>query len=533
MPRPRFQPPDQLPEATAFGHDDSVRGSLNVVELLKTQRWLWDELREACDLSKNWGRPRKEGHWELAMVAFTVSGHVDIRPWHDSTTPDIWKACGFPAKPSYHQTWRHLRELEQCEEAFIDALASLIQRARKHEPRVGAHVHIDGTEDETHAGLLHDCAPGEECPYRQRRRARRAPRVSSAIARVERQAMNAEDPDGTATPELRVELVQRGGRTFKRVRVGGCWYRTIDRDAGVRAYEGTHGAKRFWHGYYNQKGIDHFTGGVLFAGVYNASVQEYLQFPDLYEKLMRVIGAPPQTVIADKGQSVTSVFELCTRHGTAAVIPWRACGGWGDRYRPDYETHDRHGIPRCKHCGGTTRFRRFTAAGRSPRISFVCLAPATPGCHSEQSIACSTDWRLLIPLWRTDPLYHELRASLGSFEGTHDYWRDRYQVAADTLACRPKVISIRWHQLRSLVAGVVEWLRICVREGWLGSARHNTRHPRRHRKALGVANAQGLIRSRVRNGLTVAYGREAARLGLGEPEPPSSRRPVPKPAPSG
>ncbi len=68
--------------------------------------------------------------------------------------------------------------------------------------------------------------------------------------------------------------VEVGGRTVKRVQVGGCWYRTLDADAGIRAYTSTRGARRFWHGYYNQKAICHFTGGVLYAGVYSASRQE-------------------------------------------------------------------------------------------------------------------------------------------------------------------------------------------------------------------------------------------------------------------
>jgi hypothetical protein len=48
-------------------------------------------------------------------------------------------------------------------------------------------------------------------------------------------------------------------------------------------------------------------------------------------------------------------------------------------------------------------------------------------------------------------LYHELKATHRQYEGVHDYWRDRYRVAADTLANRPKVVSINWHRLRANV----------------------------------------------------------------------------------
>jgi hypothetical protein len=46
-------------------------------------------------------------------------------------------------------------------------------------------------------------------------------------------------------------------------RIDGCWYRTLDLDAGIHAYVGPRGANRFWHGYYSGKAIDHSTGGVV------------------------------------------------------------------------------------------------------------------------------------------------------------------------------------------------------------------------------------------------------------------------------
>lgn len=529
MPVSRFQPPDQLSGATAFSSDASVRGSLNMVELLKSQPWVWSELRDACNLSQNWGRVRQPGDWVLAMVAFVVSGHIDIQPWHDQTTDDLWEACGFDSKPNYHTVRRRLRELEGCEKAFITTIARLVQRARENDPRVGAHVHVDGTEDETHAALIHDCQPGEDCPYREvqqerrARRARRPGRVSTHVARRDRQNENTRPTDeAEAASNGTVEIVERAGKLIKRIRQSDCWYRTSDLEAGIRAYTGDRGARRFWHGYYNQKVIDHFTGGVLYSGTYNASVLEHSQLPDLYEKATRIIGEAPQTLIADKGHSVSAVFEMLTSGGTAPIIPWRANGTNVTRH--DEVAYDRHGVPRCRHCGGTTTFVRFTGGG-SPRISFKCLLPATDDCAREQSINCSTDWRTLVPLWRTDPLYQELRHSMGSFEAQHDYWRDRYRVGADTLANRPKIISMGWHKLRGLVAGVVEWLRICHREGWLSSPRRNTHHPLRRARQIGIRNAERLMQSRVRNGLMAAYGPAAEALSLGSADPPSRRPP--------
>jgi len=72
MPRLHYQPPDRLPGATEFSKEDELRGSLNAVKLLKNQRWVWDELREACaGLESNYARHREPGHWELVPIPLT------------------------------------------------------------------------------------------------------------------------------------------------------------------------------------------------------------------------------------------------------------------------------------------------------------------------------------------------------------------------------------------------------------------------------------------------------------------------------
>lgn len=274
--------------------------------------------------------------------------------------------------------------------------------------------------------------------------------------------------------------------------------------------------------------ICHFTGGVLYSGVYSASRQECNLFDDVYDVTSRIIGAAPDTAVADRGYSVASVFKKCTTHGTAAVMPWRKSSG--EPVRQDKDTHDRHGVPRCKHCGGPTDFVRFHEGDRSkpaherkPRLWVRCMVGGTGKCAKDQTSTCSTDWRLLVPLWRTDALYHELKASHSSYEGVHDYWRDRYKVAADNLANRPKVRSIGWHRLRADVATLVEWLRICAREGWLGSARRNHKSPTRAFKVVGEDDARYLVGVRLRVGIAKPYGAKAVSLNLGDLDPPSRR----------
>jgi hypothetical protein len=543
MPKLRFQPPDRLPGATEFSKHDELRGSLNTVRLVKSQRWVWDGLREACNLESNYARKRELGHWELAAVAFVASKHVDIQPWWDETTDELWRECGFDGKPTYIRVWRRLRELETVCENFLLAASRVIKHCREHDERVMAHVHFDFTEDETHASLIHDCQPGEACAYRTRmgrsgrRRAAagyalRPERAKTTVVRKDREERNAEDPETSVERDRESKpagavLVQRGTRTIKRIPLNGCWYRTNDLQAGVRAYTGERGAKRFWHGYYAGKAIDHFTGGVI-PSVESASIQECHLFAPLYDRVREMLGEAPETAVADKGFSVKACFEHATKHGTAPVFPWRESGG--DRKRHDKETHDRHGVMRCKHCGGPMSQTRFSAANEKPRLWFRCMIGATPECAKDQTINCSTDWKALVPLARTEAFYFELRESHGTYEAAHDYWRDRYKVAADELGVRPKVVSADWHRLRANVACLIDWLRIAAKNGWLGSARAARKAGERRFRARGERIAARLSEIRVRMGLAQPYGPKAALLGLGQETPPSRR---PRGAPPG
>jgi hypothetical protein len=125
--------------------------------------------------------------------------------------------------------------------------------------------------------------------------------------------------------------------------------------------------------------------------------------------------------------------------------------------------------------------------------------------------------------WRTDPLYHELRESHSSYEAQHDWCRDRYKVAADDPGVRPKIRDIGWHRLRANVAALVDWLRICYREGSLGKPRRNHLSTERKFKDRAASISVKLAKMRVRMGIMGAYGEKAEQLGLGKRTPPSRR----------
>jgi hypothetical protein len=256
-------------------------------------------------------------------------------------------------------------------------------------------------------------------------------------------------------------------------------------------------------------------------------------FKSLFDRVCEMAGTPPQTVIADRGMSVSSCFEHATTHGSAPVFPWRKTSKDGKRH--DHEAYDRHGIKRCRACGGDMEQVRFSANGGSPRLWFRCMAQATSDCDKEQTIACKEDWRTLIPLARTEALYHELKSRIRAMRPRMMLWLDRYKVAADTLAIRSKVVSMDWHRLRAYTACLIDWLRVAAKADWLSDKPSKDKHDgTRKFREKGEQAAANLADTRARLGLASAYGKAAAALGLGDATPPSERKhrwqPPPLPA---
>jgi hypothetical protein len=527
--------PEQLPGATNFSEDGQHAHPKWFVETLKAHPQFWEPLREATSLNQQYGRKRLAGHWALAYLAFVVSRHVDVEPWWNTANSSIWRTAGFRERPSLRAVQRRFVELEVLEDDFLDVANALISHAVKRSGgRVGTDLHVDSTESETHARLKHICPADSPC---QQSKARLVSATLTADEAREHRHQEAESPDDellsfsagdvddvTFAEPVDPEADETLGRRVKKVKIGGCWYRCLDRDAGIRAYTRGGKTKRFWVGYYNGKAIDHYTGAPVAVLVHSASINESIAYPELYRRATEATGKAPRAVVADRGYSLSSIFEYNTRRGVGTVAKWRRKhASITDRSQEATERWDQHGIVRCRYCGGPTRQVRFNVSEdrSSPRLWVKCQE-AAPGslCESrEQTINCSEEWRMLIPMWRTSEPYLALEDTSRSFERVHHLWRRRYRVGSDTHELRPKRRGRACQQLRANVALIAEWLHIMWREGWLSSARRNTSQPVTNQ---GRKAAESLAAKRSQLGLDKPYGKVAVKLGIGplRPQPP-------------
>ena len=125
--------------------------------------------------------------------------------------------------------------------------------------------------------------------------------------------------------------------------------------------------------------------------------------------------------------------------------------------------------------------------------------------------------RLLIPISRVTPYYQALRKSHQNCESVFRRWRDRYGVAGKNADARLKRRGIPFQQLRASAALAIEWFRICLRYGWLGSARR--REYGEFRTTEPSEGVSAILTLRKKHGLGLPYGPAAVKLGLARAGP--------------
>jgi hypothetical protein len=316
-------------------------------------------------------------------------------------------------------------------------------------------------------------------------------------------------------------------KSFKYVWVGEHRYRTRDKTAGARMHgPGSKKTKRkrdkFWLGGIMVAGVDDFLGAPLAVANIAADEHEHHAYPGLMEEIIEAIGDRPLAMTGDRAHSIKSVFEFNTTRGIASALPWRKPQAGVERVDVRTDEYDEHGIPSCGYCGGPTQLESaglgfYLDARDKPRLRFKCLLRHTPECERSQSIACEKDWRLLVPVSRLTPYYHSLRKGHESVEKVFRHWRDRYGVAGKNADTRLKRPGLPFQQLRASAALVVEWFRICLRYGWLGSARR--RNLGELRRVDGTKRLKAVLEARKKRGLNLPRGPAAVKLGLARAGP--------------
>jgi hypothetical protein len=479
--------PYQVLGASDFTRDRrlAVHSTIHYLALFAAEPAVSRSFLEQTDFNHPDGRPRMDAHWGLAYLAFTASPHGAMLPfWRDLCGNEaLLEACGFRQpdgrlwRPSYQTLCARFAELEASPHVFQDAAGLLVRYARTFEPAIGAHVAFDGTEAATHARGRHDCDDAE-CPDRGRGR---LVKLDTQRAKEMRQRQAEIDEEPGIAPQVTVRGLragevtgvhkdpERGGvRWFS----GGHWWWCADEDVGPRAYTDEHGKlSRFWIGDLPVQALDLCTGGMVGVITRPASTNEHTGFAELCDQVTEISGIQPLSIGVDKGFYYKETYLEAARRGILMVGPHRASPGAAPgEGAPATTRWDTHGDPLCAHCGGRTRrIGSLTTSGGRPRITFACLLPQGPDCQARQTIECANEPRRLIAVSRRSAVYRALSRARNQLERGHNLMRRRYNIAASDLRERPRRLGAGARHLRALSGMVVDWLRICIRHGWLGS----------------------------------------------------------------
>ena len=532
-----------LPKATEFSDDATLQNAYWVVRMMKRFPMLWEPIRAATD--RNYaGRGRRgyeEGDWAHVFAVFTMSTDPYLTSfWHSHQESEMWEEAGFPTVPSFNAMEQNFRRIEACRPVIEAAAYKLMRWAEKCDSRVNQDWHIDGTSYHSAAQLEHCCPDPKECKERGGNPPKHIAKLPDEDVKEKRHAVQASDEDTTVAddevtgirdlkdhelpgfqpdPKYRYQWLNvRGGRHL---------FRSLDKDAATRAYTGGRARVKAWHGGINLASTDNFTGAQNGSIFFPADETEAHHVPTLYKKIEAGLGHGARSVIGDRGLHHKSVFEFHTRLGTGTIIPWREPTSGRRRRDMRCDDFDEHGMPRCRYCGGagTTDnsegglVRRqslgwYTAAGE-PRLRYLCTLGTTQECRSKsQSIACSKEWRMLLPIPLTSELYYALKGSSKNKENTFYSWRRRYNVAANDKSSRPRVRRRAHMELRSAFGLLLEWFRVCLRHGWLIVPEHTKKNRISAKRRHGGVWLSRVLGSRRRRGTALPYGRYADGAGM-------------------
>lgn len=539
------------------------------------------------------GRPRLAGHYCLAYLTMVMMRITEVSTFVEVTDfEEIWTESGFEQAPDYSTVWFYFKHLEQKKEAFQHVAEWLIRHASTQDPRIGQFVWVDATKWQTNARLEHCCPDHDACKALSeenkkrgiRPPARKPKRVPEDVLQKahEIESQREEAEDDLIPEELRLEQFDFDpeadfGRDeevamepipslafdndYQYFEIHGHLYRTCDKSAGMRRLTRKSGRIEYWLGGYALSAVDMYTKTILAIICFPANDQEYDHYPELMRRVRRGLGRYPLAVSVDAFSSIASFYRWNTMRAIATIAPYKYARRTDNREDLRTDLYDEHGIPRCQHCGGegdqdSPGYGLYFDSHKHARIRFRCKMPqpGEAGCLKKQSILCSENWRLLIPLSRKTELYYALRKRHLFFEGTLRHWRQLYGGLGKETMSRLARRGVDAQELRAQGALMMQWFRISLRNGWLARpdgtlwSTINEQRPVQlsgerqlsngtTRRGIGQSALNRVLGARRRRRLDLPYGAVARRKGYlpPEPEPPppdSDGRPPPELVPA-
>lgn len=430
---------------------------------------------------------------------------------HDPEIADFWMVDS--------TGWQTPSGLEHC---CTDKkrCRELLEAQGKTKPRKKKELPPDGDDSPKDDMVPAEDAGGDELVRGSGRGAPERLRLAPAdLVEKERHKEQATpEPDPEMPPDSVIEPLDED-ETFQYLLINGYRYRTRDKTAGLRHYSS--GKGRTWFGGYGNPAVNYKYGAPIAVETFAADDQEWDHYDDLFQAGVAATGKTPLAVSGDRGFALKDFFEYNTRRGVATVVPHRATPAQPERIYMRSDRFDEHGVPRCEHCGGEgdmdgNGLGWYLGNSGEPRIRYRCKVPVpgVVGCTKQQSIACNEEWRLLQPLNLTQPLYHALREMHFTFERIFDHWRKRYGVYGKNPSSCLRRKGVPAQRLRAEAALFLDWFRISLRHGFLGSWRTINDNEPTNLMAQGAKRLANVLAARRRRMLDLPYGAAAEKLKL-------------------
>lgn len=557
------QPLIRFKRAAEFSADPVLRDPIKVVRFLLRFPKLIRPFADLMDsLQPVYGRPRLPGNWPLLYMAFLLHRVPDIAHFHHANaSSELWSLCGFTeGVPHPNTTYNRFVELEQYADVFEAVLKLVLERARKKDPAIGRHLITDMTGFRTNARMYHVCPDKKICRHRLEEEGKTS--IAKLVSRApaddiaEERHNEAELPidelfdadsatrhrEPTAQDLENAKLLRRQKRADKRkygARANHFKYKWLGQDgtkhlfrwrdntAGARMYSS--GRQQAWVGGYNGKMLDARYGMPVSTHIQAADVPEYHGYPDMLESAIDILGGRPVAIGSDRGFAFEEIYRYNTQRGIGSSFPWREPKAGLGREHYETDEYDRYGRPTCRHCGGAGNTEGsglgFAIDGRGqPVIRFRCAYTLSDDCRNKvQTQSCKADWRVLGPITPRDDIYQVLKPNSRNREHYHRHARSRYTCAGMNYDTIPKRCGLATQRLRAAAGMVLDWFRLSLRMGWIGSHKSRGLHRIQAVETDPSSKLAAVDTVTRREGLNLPRGKAAERLGLVWPGAPPTK----------